>query len=153
MRFVNSLGRNVLHKWEIVSLLSTVGSISKAETPLPSKAEKFFKCPHHHPLQILTNLWSTAVLFKAMYASAKPHLQIWGDTCSAYKFSCQNHTYHFLPSKSINIILTFWTRYVFYLLAKTTTIILNSLQPLCLTSLCCNGWPAAFLFLALMEQS
>lgn len=154
MRFVNSWGQNFLHKWEIPSLLSTVGSISKAETLLPSKAGKFLKnCPHNPPFQILTNICPTEVqcYSKPRTPQLSPTCRYWG--IPTYKSSCQNCPFNFCPSKSINKILTFWTQYVFYLLAKNTKIILNSLHPLCLTSLCCNGWPTALLFLALMEQS
>lgn len=61
---LNAWGRNVLHKQEIVSLLCTLGSISKVETPLSTKAGKFLKMsevPWYPCLQKRINIWATGV--------------------------------------------------------------------------------------------
>lgn len=73
---LNAWGQNVLHKQEIVSLLCTLGSISKVETPLSSKAGKFLKkseAPCYPCLQKLINIWSTGVHCFPKPCTPQPH--------------------------------------------------------------------------------
>lgn len=80
MEFVNAWAQNVLNKWEILSLLSTAGSISKAKISLPSKGRQAFKevCGLFSSLFAKINQhfiqWSS-MFFKSVHSSAYPHVQ------------------------------------------------------------------------------
>lgn len=173
-KLVSAWEQNFLHKREILSLLSTMGSISNYYLWKAGKLSK--RCVAH--LQNLINISPTGVQCSSNPNAPQPgtssnpfFVRSRGvrleDICSIYKNCMSKHKLHreLLKKKTVmRFSLSFQVTnkynfdclnsiHIFINWLKTQELLLNSLQTLCLTSLCCNAWPEALLFLTLMEQS